>query len=999
MARIFFIVACTLAALLNGSAQQPSFPVWQYTPDDGLPSSEVYFIHQDRQGYMWFATDRGLSRFDGYEFRNYGMNEGLSDLVVFQIAGGPGDKLWLKTLSNAIYILENDSIRPYPFNNLLVNRTDYDLRFSSIFVDQGERLFFASTIGGFYRFNPGSNEMFPVHNGEGVLVIMDGNEWKGQSYCVGEKGRGNLSAKQRFDNFAIRRDSFQVCIQTPYKTETITTALPPGLPYFFSPNIPRLVWTKTGESAYLFQLYHTFFFVKNGRVQWTRFDPTEMECLFTSSNGTVWTGGRAGGGLRRYASPEDVHKGRFRDLVHDLTITDIFEGRKGEIWVSTLENGVYCIPPAHIESFDESAGIPGKFIRDIAVKDSNIVYFTTQNRYLGELNLAAGKLSNVLMHSTSDYYLYWDSQEERLWASSNEISYLDKNRWETVPGHYTAAKEIWPLHTPKGIFAATSPFGLIMVSSKNKTLLAPNKSTDFSYGHRTLCVHQDFSGRIWVGTLQGLKWLDGKNLAPPPSNPPELKIRINAIAELPDSTLVIGTQGRGIFLWKHGRLTNINEAAGLVSDIVECLHVDQKGQLWAGTRNGLNKLEWGGSRISKIKTLTTHQGLPSNQINVIGSSGNHIWLGTAKGLAHFVDGPQLFTAGAIASAPLIQSFIVGQEAWPLSGPFHFRHWQNDIVIQYAALDFLQRGNATYRYRLSPSGAWTQTISNTVNFPALSPGQYRFEVQARLSDMWSPSQILHFSIERPYWQKPWFITLLTLTVLGATIGAWRFTLGRIRKRNERERRILQLERTALQAQMNPHFIFNALNSILGFIRTGDNQNASRYLAKFARLIRSILQQSRVEKVTLDAELSALREYLDLERMRMDNRFEYHIEMANEVDPFEITLPPMLIQPFLENAVKHGIGPKNTAGKIDLILSADGEFLDVTVRDDGVGIEQSLARKSADYNPEGSLGMKITRERLRLLNGEKGTHKIEAREIKSPGGETLGTEVRFSIRYES
>lgn len=1003
MARIFFIVACTLTAILNGGAQHPSFPIWQYTPDDGLPSSEVYFIHQDKKGYMWFATDRGLSRFDGKVFRNYGMKDGLQDLVVFQIAGGPGDKLWLKTLSNAIFILENDSIRPYPFNDLLINRTDHDLRFSSIFVDQEERLFFAASIGGFYRFTPGSNEISPVHHCEGVLVILDGEEWKGQSYCVGEKGWFDLSARQRFNNFAIRRDSFQVCIQTSYTTERITTALPPGPPYFFSPNIPRSVWTKTGGSAYLFQLYHTFFFVKNGQVQWTRFDQTEMECLFTSSDGSVWMGGRAGGGLRRYASPEDVHKGRFREFVHDLTITDIFEGRKGEIWVSTLENGVYCIPPVQIESFDESAGFPGKYFRDIAVKDSNIVYFTTQNRFLGELNLAAGTLSSVLMPSTSDYYVYWDSQEERLWASSNEISYLEKNNWITVPGHYTAAKEIWPLHTPSGTFAVTSPFGLIMVSSKNKALLAANKSTDFSYRYRTLCIHQDFSGRIWVGTPAGLKWVDDGRLATPPEDPPELKTRINALAELPDSTLVIGTQGHGLFFWKHGRLVNINEASGLVSDIVECLHVDQKGQLWVGARSGLNKLQWGGRGILKIRTLTTLQGLPSNQINVIGSSGNHIWLGTANGLAHFVDGAGLFRNDTTSTAPLLQSLQVGQEPWPLSGPFHFRHRQNDIIIQYAALDFLQRGNVTYRYRLSKSGKWTITRSNTVNFPALPPGNYRFEVQALavtgISEIWSPSCTVSFTIDSPFWHKPWFFALLALATLGVTAAAWRLTLRRIRERNDRERRIRQLERSALQAQMNPHFIFNALNSIQGLIRTGEKQDASRYLAKFARLIRSILKQSRVEKVSLDDEISALRDYLDLERMRMDNRFEYRIEMTKEVDPFEITLPPMLIQPFLENAVKHGIGPKNTAGQIDLILSADGGFLHVTVRDNGVGIEQSLAKKNPDYIPENSVGMKITRERLRLLNGEKGRHKIEAREIKSSEGEALGTEVRFSIRYDN
>lgn len=999
MARNFLIVASILTAILNGSAQQPSFPVWQYTADDGLPSSEVYFIHQDKKGYLWFATDRGLARFDGYEFRNYGMNEGLKDLVVFQIEESSTGALWLNTLSNQIFILENDSIRPYAYNHLLKNRETPSLRLSSIHLDRDDRLIFALVDGGFFRFHPGENKFEPLHSCDGTLVIWDGEDWQDRSFYIGQPHQLFYATKQEFESSVARGDSFHICIQTPRQQLKIGAAFQPGLPYFPYANNPKFLWARYGESAYLFQLYNTFFFVENGQVKWTHFDKPEMDCIFIASDGAVWMGGRSGGGLRRYASPLDIPKGRFRLQLKEYSISHLFEGSRGEIWASTLENGIFCIPPTSIESFDQRSGLPGMYIQDIALRDSGFVYFTTQNSYLGALDIREETLSSELLPKTTNYHVFWDREEERLWISSNEIAYRENGQWNYVPGPYYASKKFSALHSPKGALALSSPFALIIVSARDKKTLISNANGDLDFQDRTLCIHQDFSGRIWLGALDGLKWMNGRKLEGPPMSHPGLNVRINALAELPDSTLVIGTQGQGLLFWKNDRLFSIGKDEGLTSDIIECLHVDHKGQLWAGARNGLNKIVFGGSRSPVIQTLTTHQGLPSNQINVIASSGDHIWLGTAKGLAHFVDSPQLYGGGASASPPLIQSFLVGQEAWPLSGPLHFRHWQNDIVIQYAALDFLQRGNISYRYRLGPSGKWTQTRSNTVNFPALPPGKYRFEIQARLSDMWSPSQIMHFSIQKPFWQKTWFFALLVLAFLGATIGAWRFTLRRIRERNERERRIRQLERSALQAQMNPHFIFNALNSILGFIRTDDKQNASRYLAKFARLIRSILQQSRVEKVTLDAELSALREYLDLERMRMDNRFEYRIEMAKEVDPFEITLPPMLIQPFLENAVKHGIGPKTTIGRIDLILDADGEFLHVTVRDDGVGIEQSLAKKGADYNPEGSLGMKITRERLRLLNGDKGMHKIEARELKSPEGEALGTEVRFSVRYEN
>lgn len=1002
MMRLTSFLVCWLGVVFSSFSQKASFPIWQYTSENGLPSPEVYFIHQDRQGYIWFATDRGVSRFDGYSFQNYGVKEGLEDLVVFQIEEDQKGRLWFLTLSNQLFILENDSIRPYPYNHLLKGRENPALRLSNFYLGKNETLYFSLMAGGFFRFHPEKKFFEPLHQCGGTLVLWDGGEWKGRSFFVGKESGLAYPDKIEFDQFISRRDSFQICIQTAEKQFKIKTAPIPGYTYPYSTNNPKFLWTKQGKNSYLFQLYNTFYFVQDGQIRWTVFDNLEMDCMITASDGAIWMGARSGGGLRRYASLDDIPKGRFQACMPGHSITHLIEGRRGEIWASSLENGIFCIPPSQIESFDERSGLPGTYILDIAVKDSLSVFFTTQNRYLGELDIKAETLSYDLLPGNLNYYIYWDAGKKELWRSSNDIAYQKNGTWSNIPGPYLASKKFTPLHDPPDALALTSPFAFITVSAQTKKTLIANYNDDLAFNDRTLAIHQDRTGKIWLGTLNGLKWLNGRELASPPVSHPAMKIRVNAIAELPDSTLVIGTQGFGLLLWKRDQMVPFTQKNGLSSDIIECLHVDARGQLWVGSRNGLDKLTLSGSRNARIQSFSTLQGLPSNQINTIASAGDHIWVATAKGLAHIVD-PQFHPRlDTVQTIPIIQKIVAGEENRALSGPHHFRHDENDLILQFAALDYLQRGHIEYRYRLKQDDNWNYTHTRVLNLPALSPGTYRFEVQAQvftgMGKSWSPSTILDFRIENPFWKKNWFRAILFLAISGSVgTGVWMIIL-RIRKKAQMERHLRYLERSALQAQMNPHFVFNALNSIQGFIQRGDKKNASKYLSKFARLMRATLNHSRLERITLTEELTALREYMDLERMRMGERFDFQVELSKEVDPFGITLPPMLIQPFLENAVKHGIGPKEGPGQINLILRADTEYLFVTIRDTGVGYYHSLEEKKKRSQGENqSLGMSITRQRLNLLDplGEKGNVSIE--ELKDETGKTLGTEVRFKIRY--
>ncbi|NQX92405.1 MAG: histidine kinase [Flavobacteriales bacterium] len=253
-------------------------------------------------------------------------------------------------------------------------------------------------------------------------------------------------------------------------------------------------------------------------------------------------------------------------------------------------------------------------------------------------------------------------------------------------------------------------------------------------------------------------------------------------------------------------------------------------------------------------------------------------------------------------------------------------------------------------------------------------------------------------EIPFYEQTWF-GIVALTVVGYIIYLlFRFFLDRSRKNALAEARISQLERSALQAQMNPHFIFNSLNSIQSYIANNENDKANRFLAKFARLIRSMLNHSRAQKISLNEEIDSLRLYLDLEKMRFKSKFDYEIVVDEDIDDSDIMLPPLLIQPYLENAIIHGLAQKRSQGKVTLLYLLVGKYLVVTVTDNGIGIEKSKSQKGQNTSLHKSVGMTITQKRLEMLDEGNKDKKVDIKEVKDRHGEVLGTKVEVKIRVD-
>ncbi|MCB0761884.1 MAG: histidine kinase [Flavobacteriales bacterium] len=250
---------------------------------------------------------------------------------------------------------------------------------------------------------------------------------------------------------------------------------------------------------------------------------------------------------------------------------------------------------------------------------------------------------------------------------------------------------------------------------------------------------------------------------------------------------------------------------------------------------------------------------------------------------------------------------------------------------------------------------------------------------------------------PFYKEAWFLGMIALLFGFMLYLLFRFYLNKSRKDAIMEAKLANLERTALQAQMNPHFIFNSLNSIQSYIASNENDKANRFLAKFSRLIRAMLNNARAQKITLQEEVDSLQLYMELEKMRFKDKFDFEIIVDEDVDTHLIELPPLLIQPYLENAIIHGMSQKRSQGKINLYYLQKGKYLVATVTDNGIGIEQSKKLKKDDSLHK-SVGMTITQKRLQILDDGSKDKQVKVEEIKDRKGEVLGTKVEVKIRVE-
>ncbi len=427
-------------------------------------------------------------------------------------------------------------------------------------------------------------------------------------------------------------------------------------------------------------------------------------------------------------------------------------------------------------------------------------------------------------------------------------------------------------------------------------------------------------------------------------------------------------------------------------EVIQGLLLDHRGNLWMSTPDGLTKYNPDSTHQSS-HFYTQPDGIQGNEFNFASCfkrKDGQLIFGGVNGLT-VVDTAQVLHLSNTAY-PVINSInIKGRSEivdhlTKVSNPafikkIELRYKYNDLLqFTFAPREYSDPANAKIRYQLVRGKRDTidELEADFARFTDLREGHYQLEVYAANSDgEWNPEpHVLKFRIFPPWWRSRWFLLLAGLTTIGAFYRYYQHRINSIRKKEKARREKAETETAILRLQMNPHFIFNSMNSIGGYIIKKDTLKAYDYLTKFGKLMRKMLNLADLPSIPLEEEVRLLEQYIKVEQMRFEEKLNYHIEIADEVDAESIEVPTMLLQPFVENAIKHGIAKKENGGEIRIGFQLIDDFLLATIEDDGIGREAAQSKGSSSSHQ--SKALEITENRLRLLREQTG--KLARFEIK-------------------
>ena len=968
---------------------------FNYTKEDGLPSSECYEIIQDKKGYIWISTDNGVCRYDGHDFEHFGIEQGLTDRTILFMHEDHRGWIWMNSMDGNFFIHRGDSIATFPFNNCIQDlRHQFDF-VHDFFVDKTGKLHLSLRGYGILTIDPIGNcdiDWQFEKSSFGQYGIYDHQDGFLQ---LSQVGRTGLLGKNYLLHLTNRRNGDEI-------VEKNLTVL----------DYNRL---SAKELFYAFPLDKTYLIQVKGQMEirdqqlttkanW-EFERGTINCLKVLSDDRVILGFFEKSGLYVYENTTALQNNMAPQLLFDgHTISHICEDHQGGIWIATIERGIYYMPSLDRQQLplnlltDEIAALASSGDRDstlyIGTKGGRLLQLDSTFELIEHPNLT-GNFELSKLHYLTD---------KQLLIAANPLSVFNGTHWRefieypdsTIFLKHRILNGFVSVPAGSSIMGFTSTGALFQILPEE----APPLIQTFFKGRSKLFITtalQESKSSYWLGTKFGLfKSQDINDNGSHLTDTLLANVAINALQYLPDRSFVVGTEDQGLFQI-HSTPDNSKEIDNILpNQSIESLHLAPDSSLWVVSRNGIYKYKYHDTLLLQ-GVLSTKNGLPSNQVLDLAFTPGQVWVAGKQDLTvHPIN------FDIVVDNLAVQVIATSVDGTPAAAGHTLQMGHNSRCrIQFSAFDYASNGTTRYRYRLDAKGQWIETNESEINFSNLNADEYALELQVLNSNnTWSSSTELLIIVNPPFWQTSWFIFLclgLAFLLLYTLFQRRLNSLSREKERLALKDEVERLQQQAYRAQMNPHFIFNCLSTIQGMVMgdAADKDAAVRLLANFSQLIRYALDASRQEFVSLKDELDLLHRYMLLEKERFSHRFDFSIHLAPEIEPDWIQIPPMLIQPYVENAVLHGMADKTSEGQIKLQYQLEGEHLVVTIEDNGPGIYQQQAqqmKKRGKYRHK-SVGMMITKKRLEMLSEGQSPPKIE--EITSLDGSITGTRITLSI----
>lgn len=929
--------------------------------EDGLPNNRINDMLEDSRGFIWLATDGGgLIRYDGNEFKTFSQNVQNSDLLAYSLEEDGEGNIWIG-IENALLKFRGKSFERInlPLNSKLKKMSVYDDGRIIVLSQKGALLEYKKQWKSLelsqteiFDFDTYQNKI-AFSSAQGLFVSSDASQQKIDSLSV---------KKVKFLNneiFALSSKELRV--------------------YGKNGNLKRRVN----------QNFIDIF--SNGK---------EFIALDADRNLMVGNGNYFQTIGKRNGLPELEYQGVYQDSY-------------GVIWLFG-NKGLVKLESLAVQVFDDFNSTTNNQINSVHIgKDKKV--FAGYSKGIVQIDSQGASLRNAENGYPYGLTLAIENFEDATWFGTEAGLIKNQGRnFEKValPGASFGAY----------VFTMKSALSKLWIGAGTELLSYSNsgfENISRSYDLPPASVYSISQGQndnsIWCATYtQGffrfydgnwelLKSLHGIQLD---------SLRFSCFAAVSKDEIWAASLTEGLFhLSKRGFEKISLKDLGYAE--IGSLELDEEGNVWAGSNKGVLKISKE-KHVINLSELMGFKGRP-NAVQAITLKNKKLVAATNGGIQILDLGrylqprkdPKIALIGI--KMFLSDSNYISQYARD-SLPFTYvpsdlvlPHNLNFLSFNLAGLSSFEQNKLQYRYRLKgESDNWTFADNRReAVWSNINPGSYVFEAQVkRVGEDWNENSLeYNFKILTPVWERWWFLGLAIFIVLASTVLLVKIRFQRIQKRLELENSLLDMERKALRLQMNPHFIFNALDSISSFIFKKDPEKAVRYLNNFAKLMRLTLESSMEHLHPVETEVSILKNYLELEKLRFQGKFDYSIVLDEEID-YDIGIPPMLIQPHVENAILHGLKPMQSGGQLDLrfILDDDEDLLIIEIEDNGVGRKKAkeLNRKK-DHR---SMATQINKDRLRLLKMNKNDKiSIDIIDKYDDSNNSLGTKVLIKLPAEN
>jgi ligand-binding sensor domain-containing protein len=971
--------------MLSSGLYGQSFILSKYNSKDGLAHDNVRDITVDSSGFMWLATWDGLSRYDGTDFINYYHNPGdstsISYFSVDRVVIDAEDNLWLVTDDAKLSIMNRADETFHVINNIGNHRISGLINLSS---DPDGFLYFALAD-----------------------EVLKYNPRDGRHISYRYSGKLKDGASPQYSTYDIIFDG-------------------PDHIWLGGINMIELQLVTDGDGDSGTAIIQSVNRVERGRGRvGSFFDETGAGRITHDRSGNTWLAARTG--LFLYDSEQKLfreYSGNTSEIRFADSLPLMFYDQHSGLNIRLPQNDTLiripqseCGLPVNIFYYDQNlfwvsyhslGGTPSgickvvispyefRLINPFPVRNSELTVFGITEDIKGNLWVAArdrdyliritpgGTAEQINILSDSELKEVWHpraflSDSNGIWIGYfyNELLYYNLSTGN-VTRHYPGRM----IHT-----MAFDEDGKILIGDRGIVRYDPEKrkidrllAADDSMSIFTFCRIENI---LWVGCgHQFLIRYDLKDNSYRYIKVAKGLSNIEAICPGEGGELWLAFLGGGVCLYNPvtGSTTFYTTSSGLSNNTIYGILKDRDNNMWVSTNNGISVIN---PSSGQIRSFGPNDGLSIHEFN---SDAAYV---TRDGMFNFggVGGIARFSPEQVLSAHSVEKMnrilITGIEVSAAKRILRVPVYKADTIvlnkgednfhISFVVPDYRYPENIRYRYRLGgePENWYLKTHKDrNINYSNLKPGTYNLEIQATgLNGSWTNPKKLVIIVKPYFYQTKFFIiaapsAVLLLIFLVAYIL---FMQYRTREKHKRE----TLRHQALRAQMNPHFIFNALNSINYFISRNDSLSANRFISDFSKLIRTTLANMNEEFVRLGTELESVEEYLKIEHLRFGDRFDYVISVDPVIVPDTVNVSPGLVQPFVENAIWHGImGLEGRKGIIRLLFSMRDTTLTCTVEDDGIGRKRSEALKDTSNNKK-SRGIALAFERMKLINSIQST----------------------------